>query len=265
MSFSPTKALLGFASLVGLIVPALSAVLLYGMALFLPQGLTVAAREIVDVEAREAVDVVDIISLNLRVPFHLFPSPSRSHCLRSRRYRESFAISHASLSSSALRQPLTWEIAVVLDACLNVQNACKAVPDPYQASILAALSAFFGFLLGSISLSNPSSSCLGAALSGLHTSTLLNFWITLTGLAISDVINTLAIGGVTALWALYSGPGRCLPSLISAILVAINTLIAAIIALVNGIATCTVCSLTSVLITAINTLVATLVATLGLI
>jgi hypothetical protein len=57
----------------------------------------------------------------------------------------------------------------------------------------------------------------------------------------------------------------CLPSFISAILVAINTLLIAIIALVNAVAACTVCSLTRVLILAINALVAALLKALGLI
>ncbi|KAF8209075.1 hypothetical protein K438DRAFT_1960807 [Mycena galopus ATCC 62051] len=249
MFFSP-KALLGFASLVGLIVPGVVS----APSPVAETGLTVAAREIVDVEARDAVDGPAIYARG--------------------------------------GDPFKLEITVVLDACLDVQNACKAVPDPYQASILAALSDFFAFLFAKISLSNPGSCCLGAILSGLYTSTLVNFLTTLIGCTISDVIAALTSGGVAALWLLCGGlptglnaaetafctalgllytalanalGAGCASALISAILVAINTLLAAIIALVTAVSTCSVCGLTGLLIFLINTLVATLVATLGLI
>ncbi|KAF8209081.1 hypothetical protein K438DRAFT_1960811 [Mycena galopus ATCC 62051] len=249
MFFSP-KALLGFASLVGLIVPGV----LSAPSPFSETGLTVSAREIVDVEAREPVEGLGLYA------------------------RQSIALSA--------------EITVVLDACLDVQNACKGVPTQYSTSILAALGDFLGFLLGSISLSNPSSSCLGAILSGLYTSTLVTFLTTLIGCTISDVIAALTSGGVTALWLLCGGlptglntaetafctalgllytalatalNAGCASTLIAAIIGAINTLLAAIIALINASASCTICSLTSVLIVLINTLVATLCVTLGLI
>ncbi|KAF8209054.1 hypothetical protein K438DRAFT_1754106 [Mycena galopus ATCC 62051] len=267
MFFSP-KALLGFASLVGLIVPGI---------LSAPSGLTVAAREIVDVEAREAVDVGVIHSPNL--------------LLSTNRFRPGVSVSTLAKVFS-LRQALSAEITVVLNACSSVQTACQGVPAPHAAGILAALKAFFDFLLKSTSTSNASSSCLGAIFSGLYTSTLVNFLTTLIGCTIRDVIAALTNGGVTALWLLCGGlptglnaaetafckalgllyaalatalNAGCLPSLIAAILVAINTLLSAILALVAAVSTCTICSLTSVLILAINALVAGLVTTLRLI
>ncbi|KAF8209083.1 hypothetical protein K438DRAFT_1960812 [Mycena galopus ATCC 62051] len=250
MFFSP-KALLGFASLVGLMVPGV----LSAPSPVSETGLTVAARGIVDVEAREPVDGLGVYA------------------------RQSVV-------------PLTVQITAVAQACLSVQTACQATPVTYSVGILAALKGFLDFLLGSINIFNPTSCCLGAIFSGLYTSTLVTFLTTLIGCTISDVITALTSGGVTALWLLCGGlptglnaaeaafcnalgllyaalatalNAGCASSLISAILVAINTLLSCILALVAAVSTCTICSLTSVLILAINALVVTLCTTLGLI
>jgi hypothetical protein len=82
-------------------------------------------------------------------------------------------------------------------------------------------------------------------------------------------MNSAETAFCTALGLLYTALANalglgCLPSLISAILVAINTLLIAIIALINAIAACTVCSATSALIILINAFVATTCKALGL-
>ncbi|KAJ7901159.1 hypothetical protein B0H14DRAFT_1364553 [Mycena olivaceomarginata] len=255
--FVSLKALLGFVSLVGLIVPGA-----LGAPSSVETGLTLNARE--SVANGPTVDAGETVANSLALDAR----------------------------DTATNVPCATQLTSVVTVSVTVQNACKAVPAEYAAAILAALRAFFGFLCHPISSSNPSSSCLGAAFSGLYTSTLLDFLFILLGLATSDVINALKTGGVTALWALCGGlPGEmnsaetafctalgllytalanalglgCLPSLISAILVAINTLLIAIIALVNAIAACTVCSLTSVSIAVINAFVAALIKALGLI
>ncbi|KAJ7812326.1 hypothetical protein B0H14DRAFT_1456342 [Mycena olivaceomarginata] len=260
--FISLKALLGFVSLVGLIVPSA----LGAPPSSVETGLTLNARESVaniggmpgpTVDAGETV--ANSLALDAR--------------------------------DTATTIPFTAQLNFTLYACVGVKDACNDLPAEYAAAILKALGVFFGFLLGSINISNPSSSCLGAMLSGLYTDIFLKFLSTLTRLTIIEVIKALTAGGVPALWALCGGlPSGmnsaetafcnalglfytalanalglgCLPSLISAILVAINTLLIAIIALVNAIAACTVCSVTSVLIRAINAVVAALVKALGL-
>jgi hypothetical protein len=181
-------------------------------------------------------------------------------------------------------------ITAVVNACGGVKTACDAVPAQYATIIFAAFLKFIKFVLGIISTSDPSSSCLGAIFFRLYTRILVDFLTKLTGCDIIDIINALKNGGLSAVWLLCGGlptglntaerafltalgllytalanalGAGCLPSLISAILVAINTLLIAIIALVNAVAACTVCSATSVLILAINTLVAALLKAFG--
>jgi hypothetical protein len=188
-------------------------------------------------------------------------------------------------------QPCATQLRAIVTACVQVKIACNAVPAQYATIIFAAFLKFIKFVLGIISTSDPSSSCLGAIFFGLYTRILVDFLIKLTGCHIIDIINALQNGGVIAVWGLCGGlpdgmnstetafcdalalfytalakalGAGCLPSLISAILVALNTLLTAILALVAAISTCTVCNLTSVLIAAINALVAAFVKAFGL-